>query len=182
MNGCTANWLTKTNQPSGTAKPPKQEATWVGRSMKGHKRSKAYLTLSGKVVGCQTCLVFIRLHQGLDIHTSMYSSLVSATKSQTLTVWCVEQWHICTFLLPLCNHTNCFHIWLLGSFPAHKTVWRDPYLKVQSDGRHIWLFWSSGIMTSLWFELHWVSKETNRKDFRTDAAFKRNLWECADGW
>lgn len=42
-------------------------------------------------------------------------------KTETVIVWCLEQWHICTFLLPLRNHTNCFHIWLLASCPALKT-------------------------------------------------------------
>lgn len=44
-------------------------------------------------------------------------------------------------------------------------------------------FWSNGLMTSLWLEGQLVSKETKRKDFdfRTDAAFKRNLWGCTDG-
>ncbi len=71
-----------------------------------------------------------------DVHTSMHSVSFHPLKTR-LTVWCLKQWHICTSLLPLCNHTNCFHIRLVVFFfPAQK----DSYLKVQTDRRHIRLF------------------------------------------
>lgn len=132
---CCDEWQKKTGwwkQISSNSKVTKTRGNMRERSLTGHRESKTNLTLSGKVAGCWPCLLpwwfFISIcnihHQVLDILTSVHSDVVPSKSfhCEKRDRYCMmsEQWHICTFLLPLCNHANCFHIRLLVSFPAQK--------------------------------------------------------------
>ena len=162
-------WHTEWNQPGGTFKIPQTGGDARVRSPERSRDQEKWLDVGH--------------HRLPDAHTSPSSS------RPALKTFHREEWDIYDFLsgdtfalfsFLLCNHTNCFHIWLLAYFTAQKDFSEILIWKGSQTGVRFGFLKHRRYDFIVIRAAAGVFKGTNRKKELTGQmqAFKRNLW----GW